>query len=65
MRGSSRSDTCGLRYDPPRATVRSASSSSIVDAFFSTNALAPLRIAPTTDFSSSYIERITIFTPGQ
>ncbi len=65
MRVSSRSDTCELRYEPPRATVRRASSSSADEAFFRTNARAPLRMALTTEFSSSYIERITTFTAGQ
>ena len=50
---------------PPRATVRSASSNSVEDAFFSTNARAPERMALTTEFSSSYIERMTILTVGQ
>src|SRR5271157_5178149 len=65
MRASSRSETCGLRYEPQRATVRKASSNSAEEAFFRTKARAPLRMAPTTEFSSSYIERITTFTPGQ
>ena len=37
----------------------------VLDAFFSTNARAPLRIALTTEFSSSYIERMMTFTLGQ
>src|ERR1035441_6543609 len=45
--------------------MRRASSSSADEAFFSTKARAPLRMALTTEFSSSYMERITIFTPGQ
>ena len=55
MRASSRSDTCELRYDPPRATVRKASINSVDEAFFSTKARAPERMAVTTEFSSSYI----------
>src|SRR5271157_2569376 len=65
MRASSRSETCGLRYEPPRATVRKASSKSAEEAFFRTKARAPLRMALTTEFSSSYIERMTTLAFGQ
>ena len=45
--------------------MRRASSSSVEDAFFSTKARAPERMALTTEFSSSYIERMTTLTLGQ
>jgi hypothetical protein len=47
------------------ATVRSASSRSSEEAFLRTKARAPERIAPTTELSSSYIERITTLLSGQ
>ena len=45
--------------------MRRASSSSAEEAFFSTKARAPERMALTTEFSSSYIERMTTLTAGQ
>src|SRR5579871_1255003 len=65
MRVSNRSETCALKYEPPCATVRRASNNSVEDAFFSTNARAPERMALTTEFSSSNIDRMMTLTPGQ
>src|ERR1022692_4671043 len=59
MRANRLSDTCELRYDPPRATVRRASIRSAEEARLSTKARAPERMALTTEFSSSCMERMT------
>jgi len=55
--------TWGLRLSPPLETVRKASTNSGSDAFFNTKARAPERIALITEFSSSYIDRMTTLAP--
>ena len=48
----------------PAATMRRASSRSMSEALLRMNARAPERMAPTTEFSSSYMERMTTLQSG-
>jgi hypothetical protein len=49
-------ETWELRYEPSRASMRNAPSSSLENALFKTKARALERIAVITEFSSSYME---------